>query len=73
MTWLYVVIGIIIYTLIGGFICSMYNHEYDADDIGIALCWPLVFALIGVSFIILVPINIGKFVGNFVKDKWRKK
>jgi hypothetical protein len=73
MTWLYVVIGVFLYLVIGGFVTSMCNPEYDSDDIGITLCWPLAVVAIIIAFTVVMPSKLGKIIGNFIRKKAKKE
>lgn len=64
MTWLYVIVGFILYIAIGGFIAGMCNTDSVPDDILIASLWPIMILIIVIVLIIKYPLKFGEFVHN---------
>lgn len=78
MTWWMLLLGFIVYLVIGGIVCLVIG--LDTDDLeGVTVCaifWPIV-AVMCLAFLIgVIPFYTAKFLkfcGRFIKKKFRRK
>jgi predicted GNAT superfamily acetyltransferase len=68
MTFLLIVLGIVVYLLIGGIVYAAFCKDGDNDDlIGMIFAWPLVIFMAACLLIVHALKAFGHFTVNFFK------